>query len=520
MRKFVATTVLAVAAGLCCRAAQKTVVARECESSVRAPEMSTATPESQGVPSAAIGRWLEACGRELDSVHGFVIVRHGKVIAEGSWKPYDTLNRPHMLYSHSKSFTSTAIGFLVDDGKADLDERVLDIFPDKAPALPGENLKALRVRDLLAMNAGASVAKYADRENDLDWERMFLSRDFPVKPGAEFAYDSMATYMLSCIVSRRSGMDMMGFLKCRLFDRIGISSVKSSVSPSGTSCGGWGMYMTTRDIARFGQFLLQEGVWNGDRLLSREWIRLATGRQTATGKVLSVRKAAASASDWDQGYGFQFWRCRNGAYRAAGAYGQFTVVMPEQDAVVSLTSGLNDMRKELGLVWEYLLPNMGDALPEDPVSVRALRQCCASLAIPVPEGSVDIPEGFLGKKVSFAKNMRGFKSVALARGDGGLGLDIETPAGVSAVPVGLGEWKAGEIRVDDKKYDNAGDYIGVRPTAAAAALGADGVLHVRILVTDAPGRIELDFSEKGGDVSVSGKFRFMRGGDLVSERGE
>ena len=486
----------------------------------RAPEMATATPESQGVPSAAIGRWLEACGRELDSVHGFVIVRHGKVIAEGSWKPYDTLNRPHMLYSHSKSFTSTAIGFLVDDGKVDLDERVLDIFPDKAPASPSENLKALRVRDLLAMNAGASVANYVDMENDRDWERMFLSRDFPVKPGAEFAYDSMATYMLSCIVSRRSGMGLMDFLKGRLFDRIGIVSVDSSVSPSGTPCGGWGMYMTTRDIARFGQFMLQEGVWNGERLLSQGWVRLATGRQTATGKVLSAREAAASASDWDQGYGFQFWRCRNGAYRAAGSRGQFTIVMPEQDAVVSLNSGLDNMQKALNLVWEYLLPNMGDALPEDPVSVRTLRQCCASLAIPVPEGSGDVPGGFLGRKVTLAKNLRGIKSVTLARDDGGLRIDIEDPAGVSSVPVGLGEWKPGEIRVDDKKYENLGDYIGVRPTAAAAALGADGVFRVRIIVTDAPGRIELDFGENGGAVSVSGKFRFMRGGDLVSARDE
>ena len=483
-----------------------------------APEMVTATPESQGVPSAAIGRWLEACGRELYAMHGFVVVRHGRVIAEGSWKPYDTLNRPHMLYSHSKSFTSTAIGFLVDDGKVDLDERVLDIFPDKAPAEPNENLKALRIRDLLTMNAGATLTNYVDRENDLDWERRFLASEFGVKPGTEFNYDSIATYMLSCIVGRRSGRDMMSFLKERLFDKIGIGPVSSSVSPSGTPCGGWGMYMTTRDLARFGQFLLQEGVWNGERLLSREWVRLATGRQTATGKVLAAKDAAVEASDWKQGYGFQFWRCRNGAYRADGAAGQFTIVLPEQDAVISLNAGLGDMQRALDLVWGYLLPNMGDALPEDPVSVRTLRQCCAALAIPVPEGRGKVPDVFVGKKVELAKNLRGFKSVTLSREDGGLRLDIETPAGVSSVPVGLGEWKAGEIRVDDKKYENPGDYIGAHPTAAAAALGGDGVLRVRILVTDTPGRVELAFRDGGGSVSVSGKVHFMRGCDLSSTK--
>ena len=485
----------------------------------RVPNMSTATPESQGVPSAAIGRWLEACGRELDSMHGFVIVRHGNVIAEGSWKPYDTLNSPHMLYSHSKSFTSTAIGLLADDGKVDLDERVLDIFPDKAPASPCDNLKALRVRDLLTMNAGAAIATYADREKDLDWERRFVTGGFGVKPGTEFNYDSDATYMLSCIVGRRSGHDLVSFLRERLFDKIGIGPVSSSVSPSGTPCGGWGMYMTTRDIARFGQFLLQEGVWNGERILSQGWVRLATGRQTATGKALAAKDAAVDASDWKQGYGFQFWRCRNGAFRADGASGQFTIVLPEQDAVVSLNAGLEDMQREIDLVWEYLLPNMGERLPEDPVSARMLRQCCAALAIPVPEGSGKVPDVFMGKKVELAKNLRGFKSVALSREDGGLRLDIETAAGVSAVPVGLGEWKAGEIRVDDKKYENLGDYIGTHPAAAAAALGGDGVLRVRILVTDAPGRIELDFRDDGGSLSVAGKVRFMRGCDLSSTKG-
>ena len=119
------------------------------------------TPESQGVSSRAILSWIDACEKELDAVHGFVLRRHGKVIAEGSWAPYDTLNRTHMLYSHSKSFTSTAVGFLVDEGKVDLDERVLALFPDKAPANPSENLRQLRVRDLLTMNVGA---KHTDAE--------------------------------------------------------------------------------------------------------------------------------------------------------------------------------------------------------------------------------------------------------------------------------------------------------------------------------------------------------------------
>jgi len=187
--------------------------------------MDKATPESQGVPSAAIVRWIDACEREIGpehSLHGFVVVRHGKVIAEGTWAPYDTLNRPHMLYSHSKSFTSTAIGFLVDDGKLDLDARVLSFFPDKAPANPSPNLQALRVRDLLTMNVGASVSDPQKKKPDGDWVRIFLANDIDREPGTVFKYDSCATHMLAAIAERVSGMKLMDFLKARLFDPLGM----------------------------------------------------------------------------------------------------------------------------------------------------------------------------------------------------------------------------------------------------------------------------------------------------------
>ena len=201
-----------------------------------AAPLDRATPESQGVPSAAIVRWIDACEREIGphhSLHGFVILRHGKVIAEGTWAPYDTLNRPHMLYSHSKSFTSTAIGFLVDDGKLDLDARVLSFFPDKAPANPSDNLKALRVRDLLTMNVGASFSDAERKDINGDWVKAFLANDIEKEPGTVFKYDSCATHMLAAIVERVSGMKLMDFLKARLFDPLGMTSPWSTVSPTG-----------------------------------------------------------------------------------------------------------------------------------------------------------------------------------------------------------------------------------------------------------------------------------------------
>lgn len=358
------------------------------------------SPESQGVSSAAIQCWIEACENDALTnrfgngyVHGFVILRHGKTIAEGTWAPQDTLNVPHMLYSHSKSFTSTAVGFLVDDGKIDLDQRVVSFFPEQVPTNASENLRQVRVRDLLTMNLGAD---HTDAERDDitgDWVKAMLSNTIDREPGTCFKYDSGATHLLAAIVEKVSGKSLMCFLKERLFDPLGMTSPWSTVSPTGIACGGWGMNMTTRDLARFGQFLLQEGYWDGRQLLSREWVRLATSRQTWSGGIVVQSQTIGSGSDWNQGYGFQFWRCRHDAYRADGAAGQLTVVFPNEDAVVSVHAGLGDMQRELDLIWRYLLPAFTAAPhPDAPDACAALRRKCSSLALPLEDNTISVFE--------------------------------------------------------------------------------------------------------------------------------
>ena len=172
---------------------------------------------------------------------------------------------------------------------------------------------------------------------------------------------------------RKSGKRLMDFLGERMFAKIGIAKAWSTTSPQGIACGGWGMNMTTRELARFGLLHLQKGFWGGQPVISSEWVALATARQTWSGKASSQAAAKASVSDWDQGYGFKFWRCKHGCYRADGAAGQYTIVMPAQDAVVSIHAGVKDMQKEIDLVWDHLLPAMGDAaLPADESAAGAL----------------------------------------------------------------------------------------------------------------------------------------------------
>ncbi|OWK35582.1 serine hydrolase domain-containing protein [Fimbriiglobus ruber] len=303
------------------------------------------TPEAQGVSSEVVRAFVEAADKDVTTMHSFMLVRHGHVVAEGWWKP-QTPETPHVLHSLSKSFTSTAVGLAIEEGKLSLDDEVLKFFPDMGPEKPSDKLQAMRVRDLLTMSTGHETEP--KRSAEIPWVKAFLTHPVPHKPGTHFLYNSMGTYMLSAIVQKVTGQTVLDYLKPRLFDPLGIKDPKWDTSPQGISTGGWGLYVRTEDIAKFGQLYLQKGKWQGKQLVPAAWIELATSRQMSNG--------SNPKSDWEQGYGFQFWRCRHGAFRGDGANGQFCVVLPEQDAVVAITADTRDMRAELNVVWDKLLP--------------------------------------------------------------------------------------------------------------------------------------------------------------------
>ena len=499
-----------------------------CAALFASAEMEPATPESQGVSSEGILEFIDAAEKTFDAgpagaLHGFVIVRHGKTIAEGSWKPFDTLNETHMLYSHSKSFTSTAIGFLADEGKIDLDERIIDIFPEETPAEPSENLRSLRVRDLLTMNVGKRDHLLRDGG---DWAREFLSMDFTRQPGTGFKYDSDATYVLAAIVEKKSGMKMMDYLKVKMFDKIGIEKAWTTFSPQGIPCGGWGMNMTTRELARFGQLYLQKGWWNGENLISPLWVTLATTRHTWSGWQYVGAQKLGAGNDWEQGYGFQFWRCTHGAYRADGAAGQLTVVMPEQDMVVSVHAGLDDMQKELDLIWTHLLPAVKDApLPENAAAQAKLKERLAKLEIKLPGLHVETgprkydDHGLDRHYFEFKDNHRGFKSFSYQKGDNDVyACILETRCGRQEIVAGtprshLGLWQTSCIAVDPENYEGLGAYIGRHKLASTCWYDADGAFHFKAYFTGDTGFLEL--TDRNG--RLTGEFKAMNGCKLESK---
>ena len=293
------------------------------------------SPESQGVSSAHVRAFVEAANQNVHDMHSFMLLRHGQVVAEGWWAP-EAAEKPHILWSLSKSFTSTAVGLAASEGKLDIDDKVLSFFPEETPPEPSENLKAMRVRDLLTMSTGHE--KQPALTEDGVWTRQFLTQPVPHKPGSTFRYNTPATYMQSAIVQKVTGQTVVDYLQPRLLDPLGIAKPTWEASPQGISIGGYGLYVRTEDIAKFGQLYLQKGKWNGKQIIPADWIAQATSKQVDNDKAPSARNP-----DWRQGYGFQFWQCRYGAYRGDGKDGQFCIVLPEQDAVIAITAKTRNM---------------------------------------------------------------------------------------------------------------------------------------------------------------------------------
>jgi CubicO group peptidase (beta-lactamase class C family) len=330
------------------------------------------TPEAEGISSQAITDFVQAADKNVNTFDSFMIVRHRKVIAAGWWKP-NTAGQPHIMNSVSKSFTSTAVGLAIESHKLSLDDLVLKFFPADAPADCSDNLKAVKVRDLLTMSSGQAVEPSRVGGPSV---KQFLAQPFPYAPGAHFLYNTMGTYVLSAIVTKVTGQTVLDYLKPRLFDPLGIENPRWDSSPEGNSLGGYGLYLRTQDMAKFGQLILQHGEWNGKQLVPREWVEEATSREIST----VDESHARIGPDWHQGYGFQFWRGRHNAFRADGAGGQFIVIMPDQDAVIAITADTGNMQGELNAVWDHLLPAFqAKPLPADAAGEKKLKQVIANL---------------------------------------------------------------------------------------------------------------------------------------------
>jgi CubicO group peptidase (beta-lactamase class C family) len=466
---------------------------------LRGESLPRSLPEAQGVSSAALSDFVNALDR-IDAMHGLVVVRHGQVIAEGWWAPYDAAHQ-HVLYSLSKSFTSSAVGFAVAEGRLSIDDLVLKYFPEDAPAEPSDNLKAMRVRDLLMMSTGHQDEP--PTAPDVISAKSFLAQPVPHLPGTHFKYNTAATFMLSAIVQKTTGQTVLDYLRPRLFDPLGIERPVWDTNFQGISLGGYGLRVHTEDIAKLGQLYLQQGQWQGKQLLPAEWVAMATARQTANG--------SNPDSDWNQGYGFQFWRCRHHAFRGDGAFGQYCVVMPDQDAVVAINSGVKDMQAVLNVIWDKLLPALGaGTLPSNPEAAQHLRDQLAHLEVVPAQGAAtsDRLSQVVNRKFVFPANDQNLESVTLQEVAPGKALLLtERVAGRDlAIPCGYHEWQKARAPLQVGKLAQFPD----EPVAGTFAWTND-TCTIKICAYETPYQKTLTLKFEGGQVILGSELNVAFG---------
>lgn len=294
-----------------------------------------------------------ASGNDSIEVHSVMVLQHGKVVAE-RWLNGGSPDSAHVMHSVSKTLTAIAAGLAFGDGLLSVDEKVVDIFPDKLPAEVSDNLKAMTVRDLMTMTCGQKREASAVRQGEADWVEGFLAAEVPYEPGTYFAYNSLGTYIVSAIIQKKTGMKMVDYLNSRIFKPLGIEKPYWEESPQGIACGGWGLWIKTEDMAKIGQLLLDGGLWRGKRLVSEKWVNEMTSYQVSTARPSDKR------ADWTKGYCYFMWVCNcagaTSGVRADGSEGQYILLLPEKDAVIVLTSQSTLYQPYLDIVWEYLLP--------------------------------------------------------------------------------------------------------------------------------------------------------------------
>lgn len=300
---------------------------------------------SKDINCLKIIEFMKKCKENKTDVHSFEIIQNGEVKVKIATAPY-SFEYKQQLYSLSKSFSSTAIGLLVDGGAIDIEDKVVDIFPDKCPNVIGKNLSKIRLRHLLSMNTGHSRCLLNDIRRDKDPVKLFLSFEPEFEPGTHFFYNNAATFMLSEIVRKYTGMTMYDFLSQRLFAPLGIVGTHWNAFADGNSQGAVGLHASADDIAKLGLLYLNNGVYNGKRILSENWVKTAT-------KAWSDNSTNGTP-DWVAGYGFQFWRNARDGFRGDGAFGQLCMVFPSKDTVFAAEVYSDDMQTEIDLVYELI----------------------------------------------------------------------------------------------------------------------------------------------------------------------
>ncbi|MBO5829348.1 MAG: serine hydrolase [Paludibacteraceae bacterium] len=433
-------------------------------------------------------------------IHGVVVMRHGKIVAELFPEPFKR-EFPHTLYSVSKTFVATAVGLAVDDNRLRISDRVMLFFPEFYHDTISDGWADMTIRDLLTMSSGFEP-DWNMRNVQSDWVQSLLSKTVN-HPGSHFKYDSMVSYLLSVIVQKVTGETVLDYLNKRIFSKIGIDDAEWEMSPEGYCVGGWGLRMSTLSMAKFGQFLLNRGIWNGEQLLSSSWVR----------EMMSVQQKA----DKSRFYGFQMWMHDDvdGAFRADGALGQYIIVAPKEDMVVAITQcNRGNGILERKILNDWLLHKVSDKPLRESDSYPKLLNARYSLPVAEGKSSLSKHRKLLDKDIFLNQNTLGWKCIRLNSCSDRLKIEIETAMGELMIfHASNGKWGSDTTHVCPPYSINAlGRFSGIsRRFVVSSSYGMkNGILCLKILFPNWISGVELFISEENGEIKVKAKENYKK----------
>lgn len=372
---------------------------------------------------AEVMSFMKKCKANKTDIHSFEIVQNGEVKLRVAPKPY-SFDYKQQLYSLSKSFTSTAIGLLADDGLLSIEDRIIDIFSDKCPEQPGKNLSEMRVRHVLSMNTGHSRCVLDDIRHSEDPVSMFLRIEPEYAPGTHFVYNNAATYMLSEIVGKYTGMSMFDFLSIRLFEPLGIEGAYWDAFPDGNSQGAVGLHASTDDLIKLGLLYLNKGVYNGKRIFSEKWTEEASRAWSDNSQ--------NGTPDWTAGYGFQFWRNDRMGFRGDGAFGQLCMIFPSINTVFAMQVFSEDMQSEINYLYELTEKLYG----ESSVTAEEFAEFVDRYNTPVAYSDAEC--GIFGKLYRCRKNGYGITLIRFTESDDSIDLNFSNGTSWQTMRFGKG----------------------------------------------------------------------------------
>lgn len=382
---------------------------------------------AENINTGALCDFIKRCYADGTHIHSFQYARGEDVLAKVGLEPY-SFDEPMLVYSLSKSFTSICVGIAQSEGLLNIEERIVDIFPEKCPAVISENLAKMRIKDCLCMTSGHSSCIFEHLQNDPDPIRYFLAQPVENTPGTNFVYCTASTYICGAAISKRSGLDLLEYLYEKVFKKMEIEKPDWKSCADGSRHGGSGLFISSDTATKFGIMLLAGGVYNGIRIVDEEWIKIAT----------SIHSVAPQngTPDWIAGYGYQFWMNAKGGFRGDGAYGQLCLVFPERNIVFTLLCEAIYMQKEVDNIYQ-LLENIDK---EDNSRLDELKELVQNLYKPEK-----CSNRFENKHYKVEKNIAGINEIQLEKDTDGMTITLNCEYGTQKIECGNGFYKRSSL---------------------------------------------------------------------------